>query len=96
MRTDVATLVVTVNGQAEPHQLGELRLLISEHGGEVSRPVLVRVGGAHCRPDPDPVTLQVPVPVGCVRYGEGWEQGPCMTYMHISSSRWKHLLPVIA
>ena len=54
---DVATLVVSVDGQVQPHQLCEVRLVIvAKHRGEVGRPILIRVNAANLS-----VTVEVPV-----------------------------------
>ena len=57
MCTDVASLVVAVDGQVESHEFGEVRLVIvAEHGREVGRPVLVRINAANL-----PITVEVAV-----------------------------------
>ncbi|CAN8021823.1 unnamed protein product, partial [Ixodes persulcatus] len=69
--THVATLVVTVgegggrsslpvDGEIQPHELGEGRVVVAEHGGEVRRPVLGHVDG----PDAAALAEQVAVDGG--------------------------------
>ena len=48
MGGDVAALVVGVDGEVQPHQLGELGVLVADHFGEVVGPVLVGVDGHGC------------------------------------------------
>ena len=49
MGTHIATLVVSVDGQIETHQLGEVRVVVTKHGREVSRPVLIRVNATNLK-----------------------------------------------
>ena len=67
--TDVAPLVVAVDGQVEPHKLSEVRVVvIAEHGGEVSGPVLVRVNAADFS-----ITIEVAVDDGSQRRQLGYQ-----------------------
>ena len=53
--TDVASLVVAMDGEIETHQLGEVRLIVvAEHRSKVGGPVLIRIDAAN---------LSVPVEV---------------------------------
>ena len=47
MGTDVPSLVVSMDGEVQPHQLCELRVLVAQHGGEVGGPILLRVYAAN-------------------------------------------------
>ena len=42
---DVAAFVIAVNGQVQPHQFGEHRVLVIDHVGEVEGPILVGIDG---------------------------------------------------
>lgn len=44
---DISSLVVGVDGEVEPHQLRELGVVVTQHGSEVGRPVLIRVYAAN-------------------------------------------------
>ncbi len=63
----VAALVVTVDGQVEAHELGEVVVGVAEHVGEVGGPVLFDVDGAHA----GAIAVQVPVDDG----GDGGQLG---------------------
>uniref|UniRef100_A0A2M4C5E3 Putative secreted protein n=1 Tax=Anopheles marajoara TaxID=58244 RepID=A0A2M4C5E3_9DIPT len=60
VRGHIATLVVTVDGEVQAHQLGELLVLVAQHLGEVGRPILLRVD----RPDTLAVAVRVAVDGG--------------------------------
>ena len=49
-----------VDGEVQPHQLSELRVVIAQHGSEVSRPILGGVDGANA----GAVTVKVAVDGG--------------------------------
>lgn len=49
-----------VDGKVQPHELGEGRVVVAEHGGEVGRPVLGHVNG----PDAAALAEQVAVDGG--------------------------------
>ena len=56
MGADVPSLMIAVDREVEPEKFGELGIVEAQHGGEVSRPVLVLSDAAHLT-----VTIQVPV-----------------------------------
>ena len=47
MRADVSALVIGVDCQVETHQFDELGIVEAHHGGEIGRPVLLRIDGTH-------------------------------------------------
>ena len=45
----IPSLVVSVDGEVKPHQLGEGWVVVTQHGREVSGPVLLRVYAANLK-----------------------------------------------
>ena len=61
--TDVASLMICMDGQIEPHELRETRIVVvTQHGREVSGPVFVWVNAADLS-----VAIEVAVDGSCQR-----------------------------
>ena len=53
----VLNTLVPVDGEVKPHELSELRVIISEHVSKIGTPVKFWVNGAHGRP----IAVQIPI-----------------------------------